>query len=467
MDRADWVKQRESDQVRTQMHYARRGTITEEMRYVAQEEQLTPELVRDEVARGRLVIPANIHHTSLRPMAIGIASRCKINSNIGNSSTTSDIAGELEKLNYSIKYGADTVMDLSTGGDIPEIRKAIVAESTVPVGTVPIYEALARVRRIEDLTPAVMLEVIEEQAEQGVDYMTIHAGVLVQHIPLTTRRVTGIVSRGGSILAEWMVKNHRQNFLYEHFREICKIFQKHDVTFSLGDGLRPGSVADASDEAQFAELKTLGELTKIAWEYDVQTMIEGPGHIPMDQIQLQVEKEMELCYEAPFYTLGPLVTDFAPGFDHITSAIGAAMIGWYGASMLCYVTPKEHLGLPNKDDVKAGILAYKIAAHAADIARKRPGARDRDDALSRARYRFDWNKQFELALDPETARSYHDETLPQEGFKDAHFCSMCGPKFCSMNISSKVEEFTQSDAERVLNGETPAEQGGLVNIAGD
>ena len=467
MDRANWAKQREADTIRTQMHYARRGVITEEMQYVALRECLTPELVRDEVARGRLIIPANIHHTSLEPMAIGVASRCKINSNIGNSSTTSDIAGELEKLNYSIKYGADTVMDLSTGGDIPEIRKAIIGASSVPVGTVPIYEALARVRRIEDLTPSVMLEVIEEQAEQGVDYMTIHAGVLVQHIPLTTRRVTGIVSRGGSILAEWMVKNHRQNFLYEHFTDICKIFQKHDVSFSLGDGLRPGSLADASDEAQFAELKTLGELTKIAWEYDVQTMIEGPGHIPMDQIQLQVEKEMELCYEAPFYTLGPLVTDFAPGFDHITSAIGAAMIGWYGASMLCYVTPKEHLGLPNKEDVKAGIIAYRIAAHAADVARKRPGARDRDDELSRARYKFDWNRQFELALDPETARAYHDETLPQEGFKDAHFCSMCGPKFCSMNISSKVEEFTAADAARVLGGEDQAEKSGLVKICGD
>ena len=467
MQQVQWVEKRKADKIRTQMHYARRGVITEEMQYVALLERIAPELVRDEVARGRLIIPANINHSSLEPMAIGIASRCKINSNIGNSSTTSDIAGELEKLNYSIKYGADTVMDLSTGGDIPEIRKAIINASTVPVGTVPIYEALARVRRIEDLTPAVMLEVIEEQAEQGVDYMTIHAGVLVQHIPLTTKRVTGIVSRGGSILAEWMVKNHRQNFLYEHFTDICKIFQKHDVSFSLGDGLRPGSLADASDEAQFAELKTLGELTKIAWEYDVQTMIEGPGHVPMDQIQLQVEKEMELCYEAPFYTLGPLVTDFAPGFDHITSAIGAAMIGWYGASMLCYVTPKEHLGLPNKEDVKAGIIAYRIAAHAADVARKRPGARDRDDELSRARYKFDWNRQFELALDPETARSYHDETLPQEGFKDAHFCSMCGPKFCSMNISSKVEEFTEADAAKVLSGEGQTEKDGLVNIAGD
>ncbi len=451
MNRPDYVFKRQSHPVRTQLHYARQGLVTEEMEYVAQRESIPAELVRSEVARGRMIIPANWNHAALEPMAIGVASKCKINSNIGNSSTTSNIEEELEKLRYSVKYGADTVMDLSTGGDIPEIRKAILAHSPVPIGTVPIYEALSRVRRVEDLNKNVMLEVIEEQAEQGVDYMTIHAGVLIQYVPLTTKRVTGIVSRGGSILAEWMVKNHKQNFLYECYDEICKIFQKHDVSFSLGDGLRPGSVADASDEAQFAELATLGELTRKAWEYDVQVMIEGPGHIPMDQIQMQVEKEKELCYEAPFYTLGPLVTDFAPGFDHITSAIGAAMIGWYGASMLCYVTPKEHLGLPNKEDVKQGIIAYKIAAHAADIARHRPGARDRDDELSRARYRFDWKRQFELSLDPETAQSMHDETLPEEGFKDAHFCSMCGPKFCSMNISSKVEEFTMEEAEAILN----------------
>ncbi len=448
--RTEWTECRKTDKIRTQMHYARKGLITGEVEFVARHESLSPELVRSEVARGRMVIPANVHHTNLEPMAIGIASRCKINANIGNSAVSSNVDEELEKLRYSIKYGADTVMDLSTGGDIPGIRAAIIRNSPVPIGTVPIYEALARVRRIEDLTPEVMLEVIEEQAAQGVDYMTIHAGVLVEHIPLVTRRVTGIVSRGGSILAEWMVKNHRQNFLYERFEDICKIFQKYDVTFSLGDGLRPGSVADASDEAQFAELKTLGELTRIAWKYDVQTMIEGPGHIPMDQIQLQVEKEMELCDEAPFYTLGPLVTDIAPGYDHITSAIGAAMIGWYGASMLCYVTPKEHLGLPNREDVKQGMIAYKIAAHAADIARRRPGARDRDDELSRARYNFDWNRQFELSLDPETARAMHDETLPDAGFKDAHFCSMCGPKFCSMNISAKVETFTHEDAAAVL-----------------
>lgn len=465
MNRSDWVSKRSNDKIRTQMHYARRGIITGEMMYVARRENLSPELVRQEIARGRLIIPANIHHLSLEPMCIGIASSCKINANIGNSATTSDIGGELEKLHYSVKYGADTVMDLSTGGDIPRIRQAIINESPVPVGTVPIYEALSRVRRVEDLTAGIMLEVIEEQAEQGVDYMTIHAGVLVQYIPLTTRRVTGIVSRGGSILAEWMVKNHKQNFLYECFEDICRILQKHDVSFSLGDGLRPGSLADASDEAQFAELKTLGELTKVAWDHDVQVMIEGPGHIPMDQIQMQVEKEMEMCHEAPFYTLGPLVTDFAPGYDHITSAIGAAMIGWHGASVLCYVTPKEHLGLPNKEDVKQGIIAYKIAAHAADIARKRPGARDRDDELSRARYRFDWNKQFELALDPETARAYHDETLPQEGFKDAHFCSMCGPKFCSMNISAKVEQFTDADAAAVLKGGKPADE--LLQFSGD
>ena len=449
--RTPWVEKRLSDPVRTQMHYARKGLITEEIEYVGRRENLSPELVRDEVAHGRMIIPANIRHTNLEPMCIGVASKCKINANIGNSATTSDIAEELEKLRYSVKYGADTVMDLSTGGDIPAIRKAIIADSPVPIGTVPIYEALARVRRLQDLNVDVLLEVIEEQAEQGVDYMTIHAGVLVQYVPLTTKRITGIVSRGGAILAEWMVKNHRQNPLYENFDRICKIFQKYDVSFSLGDGLRPGCIADASDEAQFAELKTLGELTKKAWEYGVQVMIEGPGHIPLDQIELQVVKEREMCYEAPFYTLGPLVTDIAPGYDHITSAIGAAMIGWHGASMLCYVTPKEHLGLPNREDVKAGIIAYKIAAHAADIARHRPGARDRDDDLSRARYRFDWNRQFELSLDPDTARAMHDETLPDEGFKDAAFCSMCGPKFCSMNHSAKVETFTSEDADAVLH----------------
>jgi phosphomethylpyrimidine synthase len=462
MNRTEWLAQRENDPIRTQIHYARKGQVTGEMEYVARSENLAPALIRDEVARGRLIIPANINHHSLEPMCIGIASRCKINANIGNSSTNSDSAEELEKLRYAVKYGADTVMDLSTGGDIPGIRKAIIAQSPVPIGTVPIYEALSRVRRVEDLNIGVMLEVIEEQAEQGVDYMTIHAGVLIQYVPLTSKRITGIVSRGGAILAEWMVKNHKQNFLYENYEAICKIFQKYDVSFSLGDGLRPGSLADASDAAQFAELNTLGELTKKAWDYDVQVMIEGPGHIPMDQIQMQVEKERQICFDAPFYTLGPLVTDIAPGYDHITSAIGAAMIGWFGASMLCYVTPKEHLGLPNREDVKQGIIAYKIAAHAADLARHRPGARDRDDELSRARFKFDWNKQFELSLDPETARAYHDETLPEEGFKDAAFCSMCGPKFCSMNHSVKTQEFTEEEAAAVLAANAPAE---LVNLA--
>jgi len=423
----------------SQMHFARKGIVTEEMDYVARREKLEPELVRSEVARGRAIIPANIHHRNLEPMGIGIAFKCKINANIGNSVVTSDAAEELKKLHNAVHYGSDTVMDLSTGGDIPGIRKAILDASPVPIGTVPIYEAISRVKRAEDLTPQLMLEVIEEQAEQGVDYMTIHAGVLREYLPLVRNRITGIVSRGGALLALWMSHHKKENFLYEHFADICKIFQKHDVSFSLGDGLRPGCLADASDAAQFAELKTLGVLTKKAWEYDVQVMIEGPGHIPMDQIELQVKKEMELCHEAPFYTLGPLVTDIAPGYDHITSAIGAAMIGWHGASMLCYVTPKEHLGLPNADDVRLGVIAYKIAAHAADVARKRPGARDRDDALSYARFLFDWNKQFELSLDPETARAMHDETLADDFYKEAKFCSMCGPKFCSMNVTQLAE----------------------------
>ena len=437
--RSEWVRKRTGPVV-TQMHYARKGIVTEEMEFVAKRENLAPEFVRDEVARGRMIIPANIRHVELEPMAIGIASKCKINSNIGNSATTSNLEEELEKLHVSVHYGADTVMDLSTGGDIHEIREANLRASPVPIGTVPIYEAVTRVKQIRDLTPELMLEVIEEQAAQGVDYMTIHAGVLREFIPLTRHRITGIVSRGGAIMAQWSVENNQQNFLYTRFEDICRIFQKYDVSFSLGDGLRPGCLADASDEAQFAELKVLGELTKKAWEYDVQVMIEGPGHIPMDQIKLQVDKEMELCHEAPFYTLGPLVTDIAPGYDHITSAIGAAMIGWHGASMLCYVTPKEHLGLPNKDDVRQGIIAYKIAAHAADVARHRPGARDRDDALSYARFLFDWNKQFALSLDPETARSMHDETLPDDYYKDAKFCAMCGPKFCSMNTTQVMEK---------------------------
>jgi phosphomethylpyrimidine synthase len=444
--RAEWTARRKSenrDGNFSQMHSARKGIITDEMRFVAQREKLTPELVRDEVARGRMIIPANVNHPELEPMCIGVASLCKINANIGNSAVTSNVDEELKKLHTAVHYGADTVMDLSTGGDIPEIREAILRHSPVPIGTVPIYEAVTRVKRIEDLTADLMLEVIEQQAEQGVDYMTIHAGVLRQYVPLISKRITGIVSRGGAILAQWMAHHHKQNFLYERFDDICKIFAKHDVSFSLGDGLRPGCIADASDEAQFAELKTLGELTRKAWEHDVQVMIEGPGHVPMDKIKEQVDKERELCYEAPFYTLGPLVTDIAPGYDHITSAIGAAMIGWHGAAMLCYVTPKEHLGLPNEKDVKDGIIAYKIAAHAADLARRRPGAQDRDNALSYARYKFDWEKQFALSLDPETARAMHDETLPDDYYKEAAFCSMCGPKFCSMNYSSKVDQYNR------------------------
>ncbi|HXY10520.1 MAG TPA: phosphomethylpyrimidine synthase ThiC [Terriglobales bacterium] len=444
--RAEWIARRKSenrDGNFSQMHYARQGVLTEEMSYVARREKLPDELVREEVARGRMIIPANIHHPELEPMCIGVASLCKINANLGNSAVSSNVDEELAKLETSVRYGADTVMDLSTGGDIPEIREAILRHSPVPIGTVPIYEAVTRVKRIEDLSAEVMLEVIEQQAEQGVDYMTIHAGVLIQYLPMIAKRITGIVSRGGAILAQWMAHHHRQNFLYERFEDLCKIFAKYDVSFSLGDGLRPGCVADASDAAQFAELKTLGELTQIAWKHDVQVMIEGPGHIPLDKIQEQVDKEKELCFEAPFYTLGPLVTDIAPGYDHITSAIGAAMIGWHGAAMLCYVTPKEHLGLPNEKDVKDGIIAYKIAAHAADIARHRAGARDRDDALSYARYKFDWEKQFALSLDPDTARAMHDETLADDYYKEAAFCSMCGPKFCSMNYSSKVDEYNR------------------------
>jgi phosphomethylpyrimidine synthase len=445
--RAEWIARRKAENTDgnfSQMHYARQGVVTDEMEYVARKEKLAPELVRDEVARGRMIIPANINHPELEPMCIGIASLCKINANIGNSAVTSEISDELQKLHTAVHYGADTVMDLSTGGDIHEIREAILRHSPVPIGTVPIYEAISRVRRIEDLTANLMLEVIEEQAAQGVDYMTIHAGVLIQYLPLVAKRITGVVSRGGAILAQWMAHHHKQNFLYECFEDICKIFAKYDVSFSLGDGLRPGCIADASDEAQFAELRTLGELTRKAWESDVQVMIEGPGHVPLDKIKEQVDKENELCYEAPFYTLGPLVTDIAPGYDHITSAIGAAMIGWHGAAMLCYVTPKEHLGLPNAKDVKDGIIAYKIAAHAADIARHRPGAQDRDNALSFARYKFDWEKQFALSLDPETARSMHDETLPDDYYKEAAFCSMCGPKFCSMNYSSKVDDYNRT-----------------------
>jgi phosphomethylpyrimidine synthase len=422
------------------MHYARKGVITPEMTYVAEREGLEPEMVRAEVARGRLIIPCNVNHTSLEPMGIGTVATVKINANIGNSAVTSDVEGELEKLKFALKYGADTVMDLSTGGNIDAIRQAIIAASPVPIGTVPIYQAITIVKQVEDLTPDDMIDMIEHQAKQGVDYMTIHAGVLLEHLPLVQHRITGIVSRGGALMAQWMLAHKKQNPLYTHFDKLCQIFRKYDVSFSLGDGLRPGCTADASDAAQFAELRTLGDLTRAAWAQDVQVMIEGPGHVPMDQIEMNVRLQQEICQEAPFYTLGPLVTDIAPGYDHITSAIGAAMIGWHGASMLCYVTPKEHLGLPDREDVKQGCIAYKIAAHAADIARGRKGARDRDDALSHARFNFDWERQFALALDPETARAMHDETLPHEAFKHAEFCSMCGPKFCSMKISRHLEE---------------------------
>jgi phosphomethylpyrimidine synthase len=423
------------------MHFARKGEITAAMHFVAEREELPAEQVRDEIARGRLIIPANIHHLAgrLEPMAIGAVSRVKINANIGNSAVTSSIPEELEKLELAVKYGADTVMDLSTGKDLDETRAAIIAHSTVPIGTVPIYQAVLRGKEPEDLTAQDLLDVIEHQARQGVDYMTIHAGILLEHLPLVYGRITGIVSRGGSLHAVWMMKHRKQNPLYEHYDDVLDILRAHDVTISLGDSLRPGSLADASDKAQFAELDTLGELTARAWKRDVQVMVEGPGHIPMDQIEMNVRRMKEVCHEAPFYTLGPLVTDIAPGYDHITSAIGAAMIGWYGADMLCYVTPKEHLGLPNAEDVRQGVIAYKISAHAADIARGRRGSRNRDDQLSRARYKFDWNEQFRLSLDPERAREYHDETLPADYFKSAEFCAMCGPKFCSMHHSRSIE----------------------------
>ena len=433
----------------TQMHYARQGTVTDAMTFVADREGLEPELVRSEVARGRLIIPANIRHLAgaLEPMAIGKVAGVKINANIGNSAVMSDIAEEVEKLEFAIKYGADTVMDLSTGEQIDETRQAIIDASKVPIGTVPIYQAILDVDEAPDLTAQGLLDNVEHQARQGVDYMTLHAGLLLEHLPLVYGRVTGIVSRGGSLLAVWMMAHRKQNPLYTHYDELLEICRTYDVTISLGDGLRPGSIHDASDKAQFAELETLGELTTRSWERDVQVMIEGPGHIPMQQIEMNVRKEKEICHEAPFYTLGPLVTDIAPGYDHITSAIGAAMIGWYGADMLCYVTPKEHLGLPNRDDVREGVIAYKIAAHAADIARGRRGTTDRDDALSRARYAFDWSEQFRLSLDPERAREYHDESLPAEYFKSAEFCAMCGPKFCSMHHSRTIDEMIEELAK--------------------
>jgi len=435
----------------TQIEQARLGRITPEMEYVAERESLEPELIRSEVARGRMVIPANVNHLKLglQPMAIGIKARCKINANIGNSAVTSDIENELAKLKMAVGLGSDTVMDLSTGGNIDAIRQAILAASPVPVGTVPIYQAIQQVKKVEDLTEQDILDVVEHQAKQGVDYMTLHAGILREYIPLTAHRVTGIVSRGGSLIAQWMIAHNKENPLYTRFDDLCDIMRQYDVTWSLGDSLRPGSIADASDAAQFAELKTLGELTRRAWARGCQVMVEGPGHIPMDQIAMNMEKQAVECSEAPFYVLGPLVTDIAPGYDHITSAIGAALAGWHGASMLCYVTPKEHLGLPEVEDVRQGVIAYKIAAHAADLARHRPGARDRDDALSRARYAFNWEEQFRLSLDPETARRMHDETLPQDAFKTAAFCSMCGPKFCSMRITEDLRKHAAEAAALV------------------
>jgi phosphomethylpyrimidine synthase len=432
----------------TQLEAARAGTITPEMQYVARREDLDAELIRAEVARGRMVIPANVHHLAkrLEPMAIGVAAACKINANIGNSAVTGTIDDELEKLHTAVHLGADTVMDLSTGGNIDAIRQSIIDASPVPIGTVPIYQIIQNVKDPADITPRMMLDMVDHQARQGVDYMTIHAGVLQEYLPLTANRITGIVSRGGSLMGAWMLAHHQQNPWYTHFDELCEIMRAHDVTFSLGDGLRPGCLADANDSAQFAELKTLGELTLKAWRHGCQVMIEGPGHIPMHLVKMNVEKERELCHDAPFYVLGPLVTDIAPGYDHITSAIGAALAAEAGAAMLCYVTPKEHLGLPNKDDVRQGVIAYKIAAHAGDIARGRKNARKRDDELSMARFEFDWNRQFDLSLDPDTARAMHDETLPQEVFKSAKFCSMCGPKFCSMRITQDIRKLAAEPA---------------------
>ena len=478
----------------SQMHYARQGIITPEMEYIAVREnmalaearaqgvleqqhpgnsfgaaipdEITPEFVRDEVARGRAIIPANINHPELEPMIIGRNFLVKINGNIGNSALGSSIEEEVAKLTWGIRWGADTMMDLSTGKNIHETREWIIRNSPAPVGTVPIYQALEKVDGVaEDLTWEIFRDTLIEQAEQGVDYFTIHAGVLLRYVPMTAKRVTGIVSRGGSIMAKWCLAHHKENFLYTHFEDICEIMKAYDVSFSLGDGLRPGSIADANDEAQFGELETLGELTKIAWKHDVQVMIEGPGHVPMHMIEANMKKQLEHCDEAPFYTLGPLTTDIAPGYDHITSGIGAAQIGWYGCAMLCYVTPKEHLGLPNKDDVKEGIITYKIAAHAADLAKGHPGAQMRDDALSKARFEFRWEDQFNLGLDPDTARAYHDETLPKESAKVAHFCSMCGPKFCSMKITQEVRDYAaqqELEAEMAKKSEEFKTQGSEI-----
>ena len=474
----------------SQMHYARRGIITPEMEYIAIRENqrieaiteahllkqhpgetfganiqksITPEFVRDEVARGRAIIPANINHPELEPMIIGRNFLTKVNANIGNSAVSSGIAEEVEKLVWSIRWGGDTVMDLSTGKNIHETREWILRNSPVPIGTVPIYQALEKVNgKAEDLNWEVFRDTLIEQAEQGVDYFTIHAGVLLRYVPLTAKRVTGIVSRGGSIMAKWCLAHHKENFLYTHFEDICEIMKAYDVSFSLGDGLRPGSIADANDAAQFGELETLGELTKIAWKHDVQTMIEGPGHVPMHMIKENMDKQLAVCGEAPFYTLGPLTTDIAPGYDHITSAIGAAMIGWFGTAMLCYVTPKEHLGLPNKNDVREGLMAYRIAAHAADLAKGHPGAQARDNALSKARFEFRWEDQFNLGLDPERARDYHDETLPKDAHKVAHFCSMCGPHFCSMKITQDVREYAASQG---VSDEAEALEKGMAEKA--
>jgi phosphomethylpyrimidine synthase len=455
--RAAWIAKRSGDRHPTQLAYARKGEITEEMYFAAGREGLEPEFVRDEVAAGRAIIPANIFHPEIEPMVIGKNFLTKINANIGNSATSSGIAEEVEKLRWAIHWGSDTVMDLSTGENIHETREAIMRNSPVPIGTVPIYQALQKVGGDPaNLTIESFMEVLEEQARQGVDYFTIHAGVLLRYVPMTANRVTGIVSRGGSILAKWCLAHHRENFLYTHFDDICDLMAQYDVSFSLGDGLRPGSIADANDEAQLGELATLGELTKKAWQHDCQVMIEGPGHVPMHKIKENVDLQQELCHEAPFYTLGPLVTDVAPGYDHITSAIGAAMIGWFGTALLCYVTPKEHLGLPNRDDVREGVIAYKIAAHAADLAKGHPGAQAWDDALSKARFEFRWQDQFALGMDPERAEEYHDETLPSDSAKVAHFCSMCGPHFCSMKITQDVREYA---AEKGLETTEAIEEG--------
>jgi phosphomethylpyrimidine synthase len=477
--RAPWIEKRRKAGLSnySQMHFARQGVITEEMQFVAIREEVSPEFVREELASGRAIIPANINHLELEPMIIGKNFLVKINANIGNSVVKSSVEEEVEKLTWATHWGADTVMDLSTGEEIHATRESIIRNSPVPIGTVPIYQCLEKVDgRPEDLNIDLFLETLEEQAEQGVDYFTIHAGVRLKYIHLTSERLTGIVSRGGSIMAKWCLHHHKENFLYTHFERICELMKKYDVSFSLGDGLRPGSIADANDSAQFAELETLGELTDIAWKHDIQVMIEGPGHVPMHQIKENVEKEQRICHEAPFYTLGPLTTDIAPGYDHITSAIGAAMIGWFGTALLCYVTPKEHLGLPDKEDVKRGVITYKIAAHAADLAKGHPGAIKRDNALSKARFEFRWEDQFNLSLDPETARDYHDQTLPADAAKTAHFCSMCGPKFCSMKITQEIRDYAaqaQVSADEAIErglaekSEEFALKGGQINVVDD